>query len=1017
MNISAAAIRRPVTTVMLMLALVFMGAMSYFRLGVDLFPDVQFPVVVVSTTYSGAGSSEVETLISKPIEEAVGSINGVEKIRSQSSAGASTVIIEFTLETRTEEAAQEVREKISLIRRQLPADIDEPVITRVDPGAAPIINFALGGAPAETLTELLEQKLKPELEKVPGVAAVVTAGLLEREVQVRLDPSLLERYGLSAADVSDRLRRDNQDFPSGHLDGELSRMTFRTVNAYQSASELAQLQLLLPQGGVVPLSALGEVLDTHAERKTLSWLDGKEAVVFSIQKQSGSNTLAVAEGVKEALHKFPFPPGVEAKVAFDTSLFIEQSRDGSVEELILGAILAVVVIFVFLRAWRGTIIAAIAIPTSIITTYGMMAALGFTLNMMTLMALSLVVGVLVDDAVVDLENIVRLIDEGMDPKEAAIEGTNEIGMAVVATTFSIVAVFLPIAFMQGMVGKFFYQFGVTVSTAVLVSLLVARTLTPTLCAFFLKPSRHPPQESWFVTAYRPIITWALTHRWKVVAIALASFIASFPITGLLKKGFTPQNDRDEFEVTIRMPSGTALATTQAVVQDLAAKIKAHDEVVGVLATAGNARNGAPDSGSIGVTLRSKAEGRKKPMQIVEREIQSAIGPVHGAKIAFQEMRVVDDGRGRYPINLVLMADDLAQLQLWTNKILTEMRKIPGIIDTDTSTGTPQPEIQLTIDRARAAELGVNPAQLAQTLRLATVGETPTKLRLPDRDIDVRVQLSEAVASDWARLGQLGVMSKHGMIPLSQVTRMEQREGPTRIDREDRQRQITLQASTLPGTALNQVIDPLEAKLKTMGLPAGMSYRFSGDAERMKESFQNLLAALGMAIIFIYIILASQFESFLHPITIMMALPLSFVGAFLGLFIADEQLGMMSLIGIVMLMGLVTKNAILLVDHALYLIRRGKPRNEALITSGLVRIRPILMTTIAMIAGMMPVALKLTIGAEGRSPMAVAVIGGLITSTLLTLVVVPVVFTLFDDLVRKLGFKSPAPEAAELAKSH
>lgn len=1020
MNISEKAIRKPVTTIMAMVALMFVGLISYFRLGVELFPDVSFPIVVVHGTYVGASSQEIETLVSKPIEEAVGAINGVKHIRSTSGGGASVTIIEFELDKDIQVAASDVREKVDLIRSNLPDDLNSLIITKVDPDAAPIMTYALGGDyPVERLSDLMEDVIKPRLEQLDGVAAVNISGAMAREVQVALDPVLLRRYGVSPVQVATKLRSENFNLPSGRVSTADSEINLRTTNAFETAAAIRALPITVTGGRQVTLGDLGTVEDGFKEQRSRSWVNGKAALAFAIQRQSGANTIDVAEAVHAEVDKLrkALPPGVSIDLSYDMTKFIVQSKDASLEELLIGAALAIVVIFAFVRVVRGTIIAALAIPTSIIGTYAMMYMLGFSLNMMTLMALTLVVGVLVDDAVVDLENIFRFMEEGEQPFEAAIKATDEIGLAVVATTFSIVAVFLPIGFMGGMVGKFFSQFGLTVSCSVLISLVVARTLTPTLAAYWLKPMPIKTEhvDPWYTKLYRPVLAWSLTHRKSVVAIAVGFFVVSFPIMALIPKGFVPKNDRDEFRIAVKMPPGTAIEKTSDVVQEIAARANRHPMVKTTLAIAGASSGHTVDTGNISVTCMTKAEGRKQTTSSIQEEIRATLAGIAGAKITFDEIRAVDNGQGAYPISLRLQGNDLTELAHWSDKITAELKKLPGVIDTDTSSAAAQQEFQVQIDHEQAAELGISVGTLASTLRMASQGDESSKLRLPDRDVDIRVRLTDETRYDLATLENLTLMAANGsQVPLGSVAKLSLTMGPTVIERFDRMRQVSIKAATVPGVSTGNIVYPMEETIKQMGLPATMRHAFEGEAEMMQDSFNNLLMALLMAVVFIYLILASQFEHFLHPFTIMMSVPLSFSGAFFGLFIANEELSMMSMIGIVMLMGLVVKNAILLVDYTITLRQQGVERNEALLRAGPVRLRPILMTTIAMIAGMIPVAMRLTIGSEGRAPMAVAVIGGLITSTLLTLVVVPVTYTLVDDAVntvrRWLG-KAPAEPKA------
>ena len=1010
-NISEFAIKRPVSTVMMILCLVVLGLMSYRSLPIELFPDVSFPIISISTTYPGASAREIETLVSKPLEDGVSALNGIDHITSTSSNGLSNVIIQFQLEKNIKDASNEVQEKVALVRKRLPLDADEPVIARVDPNATPVLFYAITGRQGlPEITEFARDELKPRLQKISGVAEVAVLGMQEREVQVLLNPAMLSQYHLTPAQVSLRLQQENLDFPSGQIDTRSAVIVMRTVNSYKSAAQIGQTPISISGGKVLLLSDLGEVRDGYKDLSTRTWWNAKPAVVLSIQKQSGTNTVDMAHRLAHEVDiiREQLPPGMHIDLSFDTAKFIEESKEGAQEELIIGSTLAVVVIFLFLRTLRGTIIAGIAIPTSIISTYTFMNIMGFSLNFMSLMALSLVVGILVDDAVVDLENIFRHIEMGEHPFRAAINATNEIGLAVVATTFSIVAVFAPVGFMGGMVGRFFRQFGLTVSCAVLVSLLVARTLTPMLAAYFLKPmpARHVDEHAAAVKGiggfYQSLLRVALRHRWLTLGAAILTFMLALPIAGLLPQGFAPKNDREEFSIGVDMPSGTSLNQTTYVLQEIARRVKPEPLVKSLLITAGSSR-GSTDTGSVGVTLKSKKEGRRESASQVQARLQKLTDGIPGAIISYRETQGVDDGTGNtYDMNLSLQGDNLEQLQGVADKLVARLHQMPIVKVSKTSTGTPRQEIHMHVDQRRAMELGVTPAMLASTMRAASLGDMASQMRLDNANIDIRVRLGDAERYDFDRLQSLPVLTASGAeVPLGSLAEIRFETGPTNINRYDRERQVMVYANAIPGASLSDIINPVKAELEKMQLPAGISFKFVGQAERMKDSFKNMGQALMLAVVFIYLILASQFEHFLHPLTIMMALPFSFVGAFLGLFLANQELGLFTLIGIVMLMGLVVKNSILVVDYTITLIKAGLSRNEALLLAGPVRLRPILMTTLAMIVGMTPVALKLTAGSETRAPMAVSVIGGLITSTLLTLVVVPVVFTLMDDLVKLL----------------
>lgn len=1014
-NISEVAIKRPVTTIMMMLMLVIIGFISYGRLSIELFPNVSIPVVTISTTYFGASASEIETLVTKPIEDVVSGINGVEHIRSVSSNNLSSVIIEFKLEKDIKDATNEVREKVALIRNTLPAEVEEPKIARVDFESAPIINYSISGKyPIPKLTDLIKDKIKPRLEQVEGVAAINILGGQEREIQVTLDPSLLQKYGLTLSQISTRLKSENLNFPSGNIKTPIYEITLRTTNAFSNAEQIANLPIQISGGKIIFLKDLGTVKDEYKEMRNKTWFNGVQCVVISVQKQSGTNTVQIVKDLNKKIEELKrtipsgvnidtlLPEGVDINVGFDTSKFITQSKDASTDELIVGAFLAVIIIFLFLRIIRVTIIAAIAIPTSIISTYTMIYIMGFSLNMMTLLALSITVGILVDDAVVDLENIFRHMEMGKTPYQAAIDATNEIWLAVMATTFTIVVVFMPLAFMSGIIGQFFKQFGLTVVFAVLMSLLVARTLTPALAAYLLKPIEKKQKPFILAEPYKQILEWSLNHRLIIVIVATITFIVSLPLSSLLPRVFQPQSDRDEFSMSVQMPSGSTLDQTIKILNKIAFFVRQEKLVKNILITAGNSR-GNTDVGSLGVTLYSKNEGRKEKVFDIQKRLQRITANIPGCLITYKETRVVEDATSNYAMNLSLRGDDLNELQKLADKIIKKLHTIPIVTDTNTSSGTPQPEIHIVIDKDRAASLGISVSTIATTLRVASYGDVPSTMHLLNTNVDIRVRLTDTTRYDLTKLGDIGIPTIQGtQVPLRTIATLSYANGPTNINRYDRQRQIMVYANTIPGTPLGNLIQIMEKEMKNMNIPPGITYDFQGEAQRMKDAFSEMTKALFLGIIFIYLVLASQFEHFIHPFTIMMALPLSFIGVFLALFITNKELGLMSLIGIVMLMGLVCKNSILVIDYTIKLRKAGMERNEALLTAGPIRLRPILMTTMGMICGMFPIALGLTPGSEGRAPMAIGVIGGLITSTMLTLVVVPVVYTIIDDIMSWLG---------------
>ena len=1001
-NISEIAIKKPVATILMMITMIVMGIFSYNRLNVELFPNVEWPIVAITTEYPGASSQEIETLITKPIENSISGIGGLRHLRSNSGNGFSTIIAEFKLDKNVETAANEVKEKTALVRYELPKEAKDSIVLRVDPAAFPIINYVISaGADLRSLTELTKYKIKNELQKVEGVSNITLKGAEEREIQVLLDPLLLKNFSISPEQVVSRLKEENLNFPSGQIKTTGKTLALRTMSALKTVSQISNIQIKTMGDRTIYLSDLGTVIDGTKEIANKAWINGKAAVVMEIQKQSSANTVKIIQDLEKKVIELKkiLPPSINITKSFDTSEFILEAKNAAMEELIIGSVLAIIVIFIFLRTLGGTIISALAIPTSIISTYTMMYFLNFSINTMTLLALSLVVGVLVDDAVVDLENIYRRMELGEDPYTAAIKATDEIGLAVVSTTFSIVAVFVPIAFMSGIIGKYFTQFGLTVSVSVLISLLVARTLTPSLAAHTLSPlkNHHEKKETFLTNTYKDILKWALKHRIITTVIALIMFLISIPIAGLLPQGFSPKNDKNEAWITLSMAQGISLEKAITLVKKAEKIVSKDEDVKEVLSVLGDANNNASFA-RLSVTLKSKRDGRKITGFAVQERLRKELEKVSGFLLTVKTADPNEDPNNSYSLNLSIRGDDLEKMQDLSEKLVKKLKTMPIVSVAKTSIGIPQGEIHINVDRKKAGDMGISSAQIASILRTSTFGEVSSKIYDKEKDFDLRVKLDDKSRNNLEKLKMLTILNNKGQsITLDSISKIEFSKGPNVIERYDRQRQVMVYANTIMGVSLSEILNPMKKELENTKIPEGIAYSFEGDAEMMQEAFNSLLVALGMAIFFIYIILGSQFESFIHPLTIMVALPLSFVGAFLGLFIANQEIGIMSLIGIVMLMGLVTKNSILLVDYTITLRKQGLSRHEALIEAGMVRIRPILMTTAAMIAGMLPSALQLLEASESRSPMAVAVIGGVIASTLLSLVMVPVFYTYMDDL--------------------
>lgn len=1014
MNISDIAIRRPVFTSMVMVAMMVLGFVAFTRLGVDLFPDISFPIVTVTTPYPGAGPEEIEQLVTRPIEDAVSSLGGVDSVRSTSREGVSSVVISFEIGTDVKMASVDVRDRVTTARRFMPPDVLEPTYLRLDPSAAPIQTLVLSGeVDARSVRGLAEDVVKPILERTDGVASVTVRGGEEREIEVRLSVEKLARFGLTVSQVSQALALENANVPTGRLDQGTQETSLRLQGEVRRVDELARLVVATVGGVPVTVGDLGLVVDGAKERRTLVRVNGQEAVAIDIMKQSGGNTVAVAEALAGPMAeaRAALPPGVSLGAIIDTSVFIKENADHVEQELVLGALAAITVIFLFMLDWRSTFISALALPTSIVATFFGMYLVGFSLNMMSLMGLSLSVGFLVDDAIVVRENIFRHIEKGEDPFTAARNGTKEIALAVLATTATILAVFVPVGFTTGIVGQMFKQFALTVAIAVSVSLFVAFTVDPMLSARLVKPRDQMhvrprgPLGAWlgFLESldqgYRRVLGWALRRRWTVLAGATAAFFLSFAAVGLMGTEFFPKPDRGQFMVNVTLPPGTALSRSSEVAGHLEDIVRADPDVTLVFTTVGVSEEARKIA--MRVTATDKDE-RDRSLEDITATLRQKFSQVPGIRFSFSEAGLMegDSELRQAPITLNVRGPDLETLARVADQIGAIVAETPGVTDLDSSYAPGQPELRVNLDRDRAAALGVSAAAAGGALRSAVVGETPTRYREGERDYDVRVRLQEGDRDDAAALSALPIPSRAGLLSLGQVATLERGTGPASIVREARQRQITISASVV-GRSLGEVVSEIEDSVSHLALPAGYSATFSGEAERMKESMAAFGVSLLLAVVFTYVVLASQFESLVHPVTIMVSLPLAIVGALLGLFLTGNALGMSAFIGVILLMGLVTKNAILLVDRANQLRDEGGLGvKDALLEAGPTRLRPILMTSATIVLGMLPTAISDGPGSEFRSPMAISVIGGVITSTLLTLVVVPVVYTMLDRLTSR-----------------
>ena len=1023
MFLSHLSITRPVLATMMMLALVTLGLFSYQHLNIDMYPDVEIPVLTITTQYEGAPPESVEREVTRKIEESINSIQGVKHISSTSQEGVSSIIVEFTLETRINDAAQEARAKVSAIRGELPKDSEDSVIQKLDFNAAPVISLAVrsDSLDARELTTLVDKRIKRRLENVSGVGRVDLVGEAKREVNVWVDPIRVEALGLSIDEIVDGLQQENVNTPLGRLNRDGMELPVRVSGKPSEVADYSGMVVAWRDGRPIRLAELARVQDGVEEQRSLALVNGVPAVALNILKQSGANTVSVADGIKATVVKLAaeIPAEVKIDVVRDASKFIRESVEDVETTMILGGLLTILIVFCFLNSWRSTVITGVTLPISVISTFIIMKALNFTLNVLTLMGLSLAIGLLIDDAIVVRENIVRHVQKGKDHVRASLEGTDEIGLAVMATTFTIVAVFIPVAFMKGIVGRFFYQFGITVTFAVLVSLLVSFTLDPMLSSRWADPDmegrgrrnllfrwleRFNQRFDEFAERYRRIIGWSLDHRKTVLSSGLGSFVAALFLAPYLGSSFMPTYDRAEFQVNFSAAPDAGLVESRGRMEEILGVLHGLQGVELTYGTIGAGETGTVREGSVYVKLKDKKHRRHTQEQL-EGMARGMISRIAGI---IPSIIMADSMHGQKPINLNLRGDDLEVLQSYSERLKKMMAQIPGVVDVSSSLDQDKPELRLKVDRARAVHVGLSTAQVVNTLGPLVGGKVVTTYEDHDGDAyDVRVRLAETHRQDPTRIERLTLLSqgsngKRVLVPVADVARMQLDISPAKIERLDLRRQVVLSGNTAGGVALGDAIEAIREGAATVGLPAGYGVSFSGEAEDMAETFRYIFEALALAVIFIYLILAAQFESFIDPLAIMLSLPLSLVGVVLVLYATGDTLNIMSLIGLIMLMGLVTKNAILLVDYSKVLRADGLDRRSALIEAGRTRLRPIIMTTLAMIFGMLPLALALGPGAEMRAPMARAVIGGLVTSTMLTLVVVPVVYTLLDDFAQVLG---------------
>jgi len=1019
MKIAEVSVNRPVFAIMMTAALIVLGAVSYESLGLDLMPKTDAAVVNVQANLPGASAEEIETQITKRIEEAVNTISGIDELRASSDQGNARVTITFTLEREIESATQDVRDKLAQIVNQFPRDTRPLQITKMDPDAQPIFGFAVIGprAPKE-LTEIAEKRVKQELETVQDVGSVGYNGERKREIQLLLDADRLNAYGLTVEEVRTAVQRQNVEIPGGQFTAGPAEVAVRTMGRIRNVEDFNRIVIAYrADGSVITFADIGRVQDSVQEVRSATRLSGTPAIGVQVRKQSGTNTVEVVDRVQERLDRIQaqLPQDIQISIGNDQSRFIRRSFEDIKHHLIIGGLLASVVVFLFMRNLRVTFIAALAIPTSIIGTFTFMKMAGFTLNNMTMLALSLATGIVIDDAIVVLENIFRYVEEkGVTPKEAAAAATQEIGLAVMATTFSLVVIFVPVAFMTGQIGRYFYSFGLTSAAAILLSMFVSFTLTPALCALWMKKedikADHSTTKSGGLyakidTAYGKMLVWALHHRPVMMLIALAVTVSAAFLYPYVGKELVPDDDQGEFSVNVRLPRGTSYQRTEEFIKPI------EKDVLGLPGLQRVMQNVNPGFANFNIMMVPLEEREITQQELMVRARQM-LRKYQGARISVSGGTDISGAStgGRGPgggggggggggfnrLNILIQGPDIEQLQQYTVQLMEKVREIPGVVDVDTNFEPTQPELRINVDRARAADMGVNIDSLANSLRTLVGGEEVSEYKDGDDQFKVLLRLDEQHRNP-VTMGDLLIPAGPGKtVKVSDVAQLKNDYGPAAIDRYNRQRQISVNGN-LQGVPLGEALAAAREKVEELHLKPGYQAVFGGSARTLAEASSNFTIALVLAVIFIYMVLASQFNSFVHPLTIMTALPLSLPAGLLALMAFGMTINVYSAIGLMMLFGIVKKNSILQVDYTNTLREQGIERHEALIQANHVRLRPILMTTIAIVAGMLPIAFGKGAGAGSRASMAVTILGGQILCLLLTLLVTPVVYSYFDDL--------------------
>ncbi len=1029
-------VKRPVFATMLVMSLVVVGTYSFFSLGVDLFPKVDFPTVTIQVVNLGSSPQEIETEITEKIEEAVNTISGIDELRSSSIEGMSRVFVQFVLEKDVNVAAQEVENRVQTVIPNLPVTAEQPTVMKLDSDAAPVLRIVVS-APTNIreVTEVARTKVKERIESINGVGQVTIIGGRQRQINVWVDPDKMRSYNITPAQVTNALRVQNIEFPSGRIDEGQTETSVRTLGKIKKVEDFNNVVVADRGGYQVKIRDIANVEDGAEELRSEARLNGSPAVTLVVAKQSGQNTVAVADALKERLEEIRpgLPDGYELRIVADNSRFIEASLGAIEEHLILGSLFACIVVFLFLWNLRSTFIAALAIPTSIISTFALVYAMGYTLNSITMLSLTLMVGIVIDDAIVVLENIFRFVEEkGMDPFQAAIEGTKEIGLAVLATTLSLMAVFVPIGFMQGIVGRFMSSFGLTAAFAVGVSLLVSFTLTPMLAARLIKVDKseehdgdavtgdgmlegekpHKPHSAkdrgfyrYIDSAYTAMLKFSMAHRWLIVVLCILVFASIVPLFMFVGKNFLPVDDQSQYEVSARAPEGSSLAETSLTLERIAAELRKQPGVTDTLVTVGGGDQGVVNNGTIYVKLTEIGD-RSRSQEEMMSDARELLKNYPDLRTGVQQVQAFSGGGFRNAnVQFMIAGPDLKQLEIFSEKILEQMKSIPDAVDVDSTLISGKPEVQLSIDRIKAADLGVQVGDVSQALNTLVAGQEATTFNEGTEQYEVWVRANNQFRTSIEGLKRMIVPStKLGWVSLDQLVKTTPGEGPSSIERVNRQRQVTLLANTRPGGSAQKIQTGIDEAVRNLDLPPGYTTGYIGQSKEMGKAGMYFLIAIMLSFVFMYIVLAAQFESFIHPVTILLTLPLSIPFGILSLLVLGQTVNIFSGLGLLLLFGVVKKNAILQIDHTSHLRSQGLSRYDAIIQANRDRLRPILMTTIALVAGMIPLVISTGPGSGTNRSIGVLVVGGQSLCLLLTLLAVPVFYSIFDDIAEMRLFQ-------------